>query len=373
MRKITGPGDPRRRPAAARWTRRDILVAGASAAAAVSLRAPRVGHAAPADTPNARLGVGVIGLGARGGVLLEALLRVPGAATVALCDLEVGPRERAAARVAAAGGEARTYEDHRQLLEDPRVDAVVDATPTAVHPVTFAAALEAGKHLYGEPPVAPSGAQADALVELARARPEVRFQVGLTYRATARWIEAVKLVREDQVLGELVDAHVRVRLGHAVNTWDLLNWLLGAVPRRAFGLAPVRGAPRPGGLRHACGLLEYPGGRFVQFSAADAPAVHARLVGRRSVLEFDGGHVAFHGYRAGPSGEGRSPLARLLQPASDSTADAVRAFVHSVRTDATPPATLYHGRDATLAGLLVRRAASEGREVPWAEIAGRSE
>ncbi|MGL4513513.1 MAG: Gfo/Idh/MocA family protein [Lacipirellulaceae bacterium] len=70
---------------------------------------------------------------------------------------------------------ARPFADYRQVLG--RVDAAVVATPTATHRATAVALLEAGVHVLVEKPIAPSLADAEAIVTAARRRGRV-LQVG---------------------------------------------------------------------------------------------------------------------------------------------------------------------------------------------------
>lgn len=83
-----------------------------------------------------------------------------------LCDLDAGILEGRAARFPATAFTGR-YED---LLDDPEVDAVVVATPVPTHAGLARRALEAGKHVFVEKPMALTAADAAGLVELAAAR-----------------------------------------------------------------------------------------------------------------------------------------------------------------------------------------------------------
>jgi predicted dehydrogenase len=71
-------------------------------------------------------------------------------------------------------GPERVVGDHRALLDDPAIHAVVISMPRAATGPLTLAALEAGKHVLAEKPMAHSAEQARRLVDAARAR-------GLTY------------------------------------------------------------------------------------------------------------------------------------------------------------------------------------------------
>lgn len=88
----------------------------------------------------------------------------PEAELVALCDVDA---ERVA-RVAEETNPLRTYTDYRELLADAEIDAVSVALPNALHAPVSIQALEAGKHVMCEKPLAMNSAQAEEMVATAR-------------------------------------------------------------------------------------------------------------------------------------------------------------------------------------------------------------
>jgi len=104
--------------------------------------------AGPAEVLGAadRIRVGVIGAGDRGTELVSQIRACPNTEIAAFADIYTRNLERAQAGIAGAAG----YSDYRRLLEDRSIDAVVIATPPHLHAAQFAAALDAGKHVYVE-------------------------------------------------------------------------------------------------------------------------------------------------------------------------------------------------------------------------------
>ncbi|GGP77867.1 Gfo/Idh/MocA family protein [Saccharothrix coeruleofusca] len=111
------------------------------------------------------VGVGVIGAGTISTTYLENLTSFPDLRVLAVADLD---RERAAAQ-AAAHGVPRSC-DVAELLADPEVELVVNLTIPAAHAEIGVAALEAGKHVWSEKPLALDRPTGRALLDLARAR-----------------------------------------------------------------------------------------------------------------------------------------------------------------------------------------------------------
>ena len=117
--------------------RRQFMQKSLVGAAAVPLATHVLGHEAKAFTqavsPNDRIQVGMIGVGARclqGSGLLDAVVAVPGVEVIGVCDAYRGRVTRALANL---GGKAKDYGEPHCLLADPSIDAVVIAIPDHWH------------------------------------------------------------------------------------------------------------------------------------------------------------------------------------------------------------------------------------------------
>ena len=112
--------------------------------------------------------VGIIGTGAIAREHARAIATVPASATlVAACD--VSPAQLAA--FADDFGVARTYSSFVELIADPNVELVAVATPPAMHEEAVIAALEAGKFVLCEKPLAHSLASAERIAAAAAKHP----------------------------------------------------------------------------------------------------------------------------------------------------------------------------------------------------------
>src|SRR5215831_17285792 len=94
---------------------------------------------------NDRVRLGVIGTGNRGSDVMGFFLKESDAEVVALCDVYEKARNEANEK---AGGKAKTYGDHRELLANKDVDAVLIATPDHWHAQIAIDACNAGKSVY---------------------------------------------------------------------------------------------------------------------------------------------------------------------------------------------------------------------------------
>jgi predicted dehydrogenase len=117
-----------------------------------------------------RLRYGVVGTGMMGIEHLKNLALLPGAEVVAFAD----PHEESRRWARLAAGAAPTeYADHRALLDDRRVDAVVIATPNQTHRAVLEDAFATGKHLLVEKPLCTTPADARWAVARAARHPGV--------------------------------------------------------------------------------------------------------------------------------------------------------------------------------------------------------
>ena len=164
----------------------------------------------------ARMGVAVVGAGFMGGVHAEAVRRA-GAEVVGV----LGVSDAETARFASATG-AKAYRSMPELLGDGAVDAVHVATPNRLHFEMAKAALEAGKHVLCEKPLAMTSKETAELVALARKHPRQAAAVNYNLRFYPLSIEARERVRGGG-LGRV--HHVS---GSYVQDWLLLdtdyNW-----------------------------------------------------------------------------------------------------------------------------------------------------
>ena len=128
-------------------------------------------------------------------------------------------------------------------------DIVYVGTPPASHRALVLAALDAGKHVLLEKPVAASGSDADAIVEAAEAAAVRGVRVGMNIGM--RWNEALREMRrlavEEDGLGPLQSAHISLHFEQWPRAWQTVPWCAG----RAQG-----GPLREVGSHFFFGLLE---------------------------------------------------------------------------------------------------------------------
>lgn len=185
------------------WTRRDFLrhsagALGAALAAPLFVPASSLGRGG-AMPPSERITMGFIGVGTQGGghLLGGAWTYVAGGyagrkdvQVLAVCDVWRNKRERAAERVNAHYSEVYgknfkpcvPYDDFRQVLDRPDIDAVLIATPAHWHATMACMAAEAGKDIYCEKPSAVTIREAQQMLAAVRRYGRV-YQAGTQQRS----------------------------------------------------------------------------------------------------------------------------------------------------------------------------------------------
>jgi len=162
----------------------------------------------------------VVGLGYWGPNLIRNLNDIESAELRWICDLDQSRLDTFGRRYPAVS----CTRDFADLLADPELEAVAIATPVSTHHPLALAALEAGKHVFVEKPLAASVAQAEALAAAA-ARRGLTLMPGHTFL----YSPPVNMIRELVAGGELGDIYFismsRVNLGlHQSDVsvaWDL--------------------------------------------------------------------------------------------------------------------------------------------------------
>ena len=183
--------------------------------------------------------------------------------------------QRKADAAARALGIAKAYGSYEALLADPEVDAVYNPTPNHLHVPLSVRAIEAGKHVLVEKPVALDAAEAILLQREAARHPRIKVMEAFMYRFHPQWVRAKALVDEGAI-GELRtiqtcfsyygDDPMNVRnqkdLGGGGGLMDigcypisLSRWIWGSEPTRVVGTVEVH--PSFGVDVLASGLMDF--------------------------------------------------------------------------------------------------------------------
>jgi predicted dehydrogenase len=167
--------------------------------------------AAPEKYSGPPMNMAIIGCGGQGRDILSNLAQLKKANVVALCD-KYTPYLNRAGRQAP---KAEKIEDYRKVLEKKEVSAVVVATPTHLHKQIVLDAIQAGKHVYCEAPLAHTVEDARVIAKAARDAKKLYFQAGLQQRSDPEIVHILNFVRA----GAAGTAFLARSQYHRKNSW----------------------------------------------------------------------------------------------------------------------------------------------------------
>ncbi len=330
------------------------------------------------------LRIAILGSGFMGGTHARAFAAIPDVQVVGVSSRNV---EKAAALAAEVN--AKPFDDALALATHPDVDAVSITLPTHLHTEYAIAALNAGKHVLLEKPMALTLQECDAMIEAATRSGRI-FMLAHVLRFWPEYIAVAELVQSG-ALGKPLSAMAWRHLTHpAWSDWfndatlsggavldlhihdlDALNWLFGA-PKSIYARGQ-RGAS--GGYDHAMSIVDYGDVCAVAEGSSLMPAGYPfsmllTVRCERGVVEYvlraggeqvdsvEAGQNSLLVYRPG------EPVQTLACTPGDPYALEIEAFVRAAQTGIAPAnGTPEQGRLAVQTALAARRSIETGEVV----------
>ena len=176
--------------------------------------------------------------------------------------------------VAAEHGIPRAYGSYDELLADPEVDAIYNPLPNHLHVPWSIRALEAGKHVLCEKPIAMTAAEAETLLAAARRHPRQKIMEAFMYRLHPQWQRTMAIVSSGGVgeplvvqmlfsytnedpanIRNQVDAGGGALMDIGCYPISAARLVFGAEPRRVLGVIDTD--PRFGTDRIVTALLDF--------------------------------------------------------------------------------------------------------------------
>ena len=336
-----------------------------------------------------KIGIAIVGAGRIGRVHAENLAyRIPETKLIAVAD----PRVEAAGRLAADYHVPHVLDDSEACMRLHGVDAVVICSSTDTHASLIEAAARAGRHIFCEKPIALDIPSIDRALE-AVDRAGVKVQVGFNRRFDPSFRRARDMVAEGRIGTphivritsrdpqpppiEYVKVSGGIFLDMAIHDFDMVRYLVGSEVRDVFAVGTVlvdERIGRAGDFDTAITTLRFSNGtlgtidnsrqavygydqRVEVFGSKGAVLVGNRTPDSAVLSDVNGVHAAM-------------PLYFFVERYTESYLNEMRAFVHCIVNDKTPPVTGFDGRMPVVIGHAASRSCREGRPVALAEIEG---
>jgi myo-inositol 2-dehydrogenase/D-chiro-inositol 1-dehydrogenase len=334
-----------------------------------------------------RINLGVIGAGRIGRLHAENVTyRVPEANLVAVSDIFV----EAAEGVAAELGVPAAYNDHRRILDDEHIDAVLICSSTDTHARFIEEAAEAGKQIFCEKPIALDLRAIDrALAAVEKAG--VKLQIGFNRRFDPNF----RRVREVVAAGEIGEPHILritsrdpapppieyvkvsggIFLDMTIHDFDMARFLVGSEVETVYATGGVMIDPaigQVGDLDTAVITL-----RFANGALGVIDNSRQAVYGYDQRVEVFGstGMVACSNETPNSAviSDAQSvrsdlPLFFFVERYTESYVTEMKAFVECVVNDTPPPVTGLDGRVPVVMGYAAQKSHRENRPVSLGEI-----
>jgi UDP-N-acetylglucosamine 3-dehydrogenase len=201
-----------------------------------------------------KIGYGVIGLGFFGEKHIEALSTIPNVEIIGACTR----RKERLNEIAKKFNIKNVYTDYNELLKNPDIDVVSITTHIDTHLKPTVAALNAGKNVFLEKPMAGSLKECDEIINAVKKSKKI-FMVGHICRFDPRYAIAKKEIEEGKI-GKIVSIYARRNIpakvsgsvlekispivGDGVHDTDLMLWFTGKKVKTVYARSvSVRNLP----------------------------------------------------------------------------------------------------------------------------------
>ncbi len=329
-----------------------------------------------------KLNVGLIGAGRIGRLHAEHLVyRLPEANLVAVSDIFAEAAERLAGEL----GVPAAYRDHRHILEDDSIDAVLICSSTDTHAPLIEAAAQAGKHIFCEKPIALDLEAIDrALAAVEQAG--VKLQIGFNRRFDANF----RRVREIVAAGEIGQPHILritsrdpapppleyievsggIFVDMTIHDFDMARYLMGSEVEQIYVAAAVLVDPaigEAGDVDTAVITLHFADGTLGVIDNS-----RRAVYGYDQRVEVFGSGGMVHADNNFPNTAVISDAARVhrdlplnffMERYTESYVAELQAFLECIRRDTPPPVTGLDGRIAVVMGYAAWESYREGRPI----------
>ncbi|HCN75802.1 MAG TPA: dehydrogenase [Verrucomicrobiales bacterium] len=414
-------------------TRREFLGKTAAAATVTSVTSVAATGLTVAQSANVagsdRIKVGLIGSGGRGsGAANQALsTKQEGVVLHAICDAFKEKADGALSNL-------RTKHADKVQVDDSRIftgldgykgvidscDLVILTTPPGFRPYHFEAAVNAGKHVFMEKPVAVDSPGVRKVLEMAKVADEknLKVVVGLQRRYQNCYLEALKQVKEQGIIGDIVSGQVywngggiwfrdkqegQSELMYQINNWyfftwlcgdhineqhihniDVANWFIGGHPESAQGMGGrMQRVEKKYGQIYDHHYVEFTYANGVRVNsqcrhqAGVYNAVREEFTGTKGKLYLDNGAQKTYALdhkgntiwryrpaRAAADAKGKGKRVVTGDPDPYQTEhDILQAAIRGN----TPKNDAYYGAESTLSAVMGRMATYSGKEIKWDE------
>ena len=334
-----------------------------------------------------RVNVGIIGAGRIGRLHAEHLAyRIPDANIIAIADIRVEAAERCGADLQIPSA----VQDHREIMENPDIEAVIICSSTDTHAQMIEEAAAAGKHIFCEKPIDFDLARIDRALE-AVDKAGVKLQIGFNRRFDPNF----KRVREMVADGKIGTPHilritsrdpepppieyVRVSggifLDMTIHDFDMARYLIGSEVSEIYAAGGVMVDPeigKAGDIDTAVITLRFANGTIGTIDNSRRAVYgydqRVEVFGSEGMIAVSNNSPDTAVYSNAEGVHSSLPLFFFIERYTDSYIAEMKAFMECIQQDKTPPVTGIDGRVPVVMGYAAKKSYEENRPVRLSEI-----
>jgi myo-inositol 2-dehydrogenase/D-chiro-inositol 1-dehydrogenase len=334
-----------------------------------------------------KINVGLIGAGRIGKLHAGHLAcRVPGANLLAVSDIIVEAAQECAGRL----GVPIAVQDHRAILENDDIEAVIICSSTDTHAQLIEEAAAAGKHIFCEKPIDLDLARIDRALQAVE-RAGVKLQIGFNRRFDPNF----KRIHEMVAAGQIGEPHILritsrdpapppisyvevsggIFLDMAIHDFDMARYIIGSEVEEVFVAGGVMVDPaigQAGDIDTAITTLKFANGTLGTIDNS-RQAVYGydqrvEVFGSKGMVTTANNTPDRTVYCDARGVHSALPLYFFIERYTDSYIAEMRAFIQCIREDTPPPVTGGDGRIPVRIGYAATRSYAEHRPVRLDEI-----
>jgi len=334
-----------------------------------------------------KVNVGIIGAGRIGKLHAEHLAyRIPDANIIVIADVFLEAAEKCAADLQIPS----VVQDHREIMDNPEIEAVIICSSTNTHAQMIEEAAATGKHSFCEKPIDFNLARIDKALE-AVDKAGVKLQVGFNRRFDPNF----RRVREMVAAGKIGTPHilritsrdpgpppieyVRVSggifLDMTIHDFDMARYLIGSEVSEIYAAGGVMVDPeigKAGDIDTAIITLRFANGAIGTIDNS-RKAVYGydqrvEVFGSEGVVMVSNNTPDTAVYSNAEGVHSSLPLFFFVERYTDSYIAEMQAFIECVEQDKTPPVTGVDGRIPVVMGYAAQKSYQENRPVKLSEV-----
>ena len=334
-----------------------------------------------------QVNIGVIGTGRIGRLHAANLVsRIPGAKVIAVADVRLEAAEQCAAEL----GIEEAIQDHRAIMDNREIEAVVVCSSTDTHSQMIEEAAQAGKHIFCEKPIDFDLARIDrALAAVEKAG--VKLQIGFNRRFDPNF-SRVREVIQQRKIGDLHLLRITSRdpepppleyvkvsggifLDMTIHDFDMARFLTGSEVQEVYTAAGVMVDPaigEAGDVDTAIITLKFANGALgtIDNSRKAVYGYDQRVeaFGSEGMVEVSNNRPTTARLSTADSVKEDLPLFFFIERYTESYITEVKEFIKCVLEDRDPPVKGVDGRIPVVMGKAARLSFDENRPVKLTEV-----